>query len=260
MSAFLFFSTKKTLGPLFSALLGIYVMSTNWTTAISQPIADFSRSIERGFWSNAIFQFSDHIKVIFQSPPSLLAIFLIFAGILLLQGLQQRIHRVVGGIIALSIPCAMSFMDIPFALVGGAYIIMAAFIVRSLPASVRAGVASLQQIDPSIEEASNILGADAQYTFRKVTLPLILPALLAGLIFSFTRHMTSLSAIIFLVSAKWRIVTASILSEWEQGGVSIAAAYSTLIILLVMIAIVVLNIVTSRLLRGREGVDLSQGL
>jgi len=260
LSAFLLFSTKKTLGPLFSALLGIYVMSTNWAPAVSQPIADFSRSIERGFWSNAIFQFSDHIKVLFQPPPSLLAIFLIFAGILLLQGLQRRIHRVVGGIIALSIPCAMSFMDIPFALVGGAYIIMAAFIVRSLPASVRAGVASLQQIDPSIEEASNILGADAQYTFRKVTLPLILPALLAGLIFSFTRHMTSLSAIIFLVSAKWRIVTASILSEWEQGGVSIAAAYSTLIILLVMIAIVVLNIVTSRLLRGREGVDLSQGL
>ena len=260
LSAFLFFSTKKTFAPLFSALLGVYVMSTNWATAISQPIADFSRSIERGFWSNAIFQFSDHIKVLFQPPPSLLAIFLIFAGILLLQGLQQRMHRVVGGIIALSIPCAMSFMDIPFALVGGAYIIMAAFIVRSLPASVRAGVASLQQIDPSIEEASNILGADAQYTFRKVTLPLILPALLAGLIFSFTRHMTSLSAIIFLVSAKWRIVTASILSEWEQGGVSIAAAYSTLIILLVMIAIVLLNIVTNRLLRGREGVDLSQGL
>src|SRR5687768_5898858 len=260
LSVFLLFSTKKTFAPLFSALLGIYVMSTNWATAISQPIADFSRSIERGFWSNAIFQFSDHIKVLFQPPPSLLAIFLIFAGILLLQGLQHRIHRVVGGIVALSIPCAMSFMDIPFALVGGAYIIMAAFIIRSLPASVRAGVASLQQIDPSIEEASNILGADAQYTFRKVTLPLILPALLAGLIFSFTRHMTSLSAIVFLVSAKWRIVTASILSEWEQGGVSIAAAYSTLIILFVMIAIVLLNFVTNRLLRGREGVDLSQGL
>ena len=260
LGVFLLFSGKKTLGALSSALLGVYVMSTNWATAISQPIADFSRSIERGFWSNAIFQFSDHIKVIFQPPPSLLAIFLIFAGILLLQGLQHRIHRVAAGIVALSIPCAMSFMDIPFALVGGAYIIMAAFIVRSLPASVRAGVASLQQIDPSIEEASNILGGDAQYTFRKVTLPLILPALIAGLIFSFTRHMTSLSAIIFLISAKWRIVTASILSEWEQGGVSIAAAYSTLIILFVMIAIVVLNIVTNRLLRGREGVDLSQGL
>jgi len=256
----LLLSRKKIFVPLFSALLGVYVMSTNWADAISKPIATFSRGIERGFWSNAIFQFSDHIKVIFQPPPSLFAIFLIFAGILLVQGLAGRLPRIIGGILALSIPCAMSFMEAPFALAGGAYIIMAAFIIRSLPASVRAGVASLQQIDPSIEEASNILGADSQYTFRKVTLPLILPALLAGLIFSFTRHMTSLSAIIFLVSAKWRIVTASILSEWEQGGVSIAAAYSTLIIVFVMIAIAVLNIVTSRLLRGREGVDLSQGL
>ena len=260
LAVFLLLSNKKALGPLFSALLGVYVVSTNWANAISKPIAEFSRSIERGFWSNAIFQFSDHIKVLFQPPPSLLAIFLIFAGILLIQGLQHRNQRVMAGIVTLSIPCAMSFMEIPFALVGGAYIIMAAFIIRSLPASVRAGVASLQQIDPSIEEASNILGGDAQYTFRKVTLPLILPALLAGLIFSFTRHMTSLSAIVFLVSAKWRIVTASILSEWEQGGVSIAAAYSTLIIVLVMIAIVVLNIVTNHFLRGREGVDLSQGL
>jgi iron(III) transport system permease protein len=251
-------SSKNMFMSISSALLGLYVMSTNWANAIAQPIANFSRSIERGFWSNAIFQFSDHIKVLIQPPPSLLAILLIFAGILLVQGLKHPLARLAGGILALAIPCAMSFMEIPFALVGGAYIIMAAFVIRSLPASVRAGVASLQQIDPSNEEASNILGGDAQYTFRKVTLPLILPALIAGLIFSFTRHMTSLSAIIFLVSAKWRIVTASILSEWEQGGVSIAAAYSTLIILLVLIAIVILNIVTNRLLRGREGVDLSQ--
>jgi len=255
-----FIDTKKIAGTLFPVLLGLYVMSTNWAVTIAKPIADYSRSIERGFWSNAIFQFSDHIKVLFQPPPSLLAIFLIFAGILLIQRLKNPVRRVIGGILALSIPCAMSFMGIPFALVGGAYIIMAAFVIRSLPASVRAGVASLQQIDPSIEEASNILGGDAQYTFRKVTLPLILPALLAGLIFSFTRHMTSLSAIIFLVSAKWRIVTASILSEWEQGGVSIAAAYSTLIIVFVLIAIALLNVVTSRLFRGRQGVDLSQGL
>ena len=240
--------------------LGVYVMSTNWATAITSPIANLSRSMERGFWSNAIFQLADHIKVLIQPPPSLLAIALVFAGLLLVQGVRQRGLRIVSGMIALVIPCALSFMDVPFSLVGGAYIILAAYMVRSLPASVRAGVASLQQIDPSIEEASNILGADAQYTFRKVTLPLILPALLSGLIFSFTRHMTSLSAIIFLVSAQWRIVAASILSEWEQGGVSIASAYSTVIIIFVLIAIGVLSLVTNRVFRGRGGVDLSVGL
>ncbi len=151
-------------------------------------------------------------------------------------------------------------MGKPQAVVGTAYIIIAAFVVRSIPASVRAGVAALQQIDPSIEEASGILGGDAQYTFRKVTLLLILPALLAGLIFSFTRHMTSLSAIIFLVNARWRIITATILSEWEQGGISIAAAYMTVIIVLVLIAIGILYVLTNRLLRGRGDVDLSIGV
>lgn len=243
-----------------AAAIGIYVMANNWAVVITSPIANLSRSMERGFWSNAIFQFSDHIKVLIQPPPSILAIFLVFAGILLVMGEGSRTWRLTLGVIALAIPCTLSFMGEPFALVGGAYIILAAFIVRSLPASVRAGVASLQQIDPSIEEASNILGADAQYTFRKVTLPLIMPALLAGLIFSFTRHMTSLSAIIFLVSPRWRIVTASILSEWEQGGVSIAAAYSTVIIFFVLAAIGILSLVTKRIFRERGGIDLSLGV
>ncbi len=250
---------KKFIKPLVAILIGLYIMSTNWATVITKPISDFSRSLERGFWSNAIVQLADHIKVLLQPTPALLAIALVFAGIVLLQGTKLRIPRIGLGILGLAIPCALSFTGVPFAMVGGAYIIMAAFIVRSLPASVRSGVAALQQIDPSIEEASNILGADAQYTFRKVTLPLILPALFAGLIFSFTRHMTSLSAIIFLVSAKWRIVTASILSEWEQGGVSIAAAYSTVIIAFVMIAILVLNLILTKMFKGRGSVDMSQG-
>ena len=259
MAIMLLVAQRKLIKPMVVGLIGIYVMSTNWATAISRPIASFSQSLERGFWSNAIFQFSDHIKVLIQPTPALLAIALVFAGVVILQGTQGRNYRMILGVLGLAVPCTLSFLGIPFAMVGGAYIIMAAYIVRSLPASVRSGIAALQQIDPSIEEASNILGADAQYTFRKVTLPLILPALFAGLIFSFTRHMTSISAIIFLVSAKWRIVTASILSEWEQGGVSIAAAYSTVIIIFVMVAIVVLNLILNKLFKGRGSVDMSQG-
>lgn len=259
IAVIILFARKKRGFALTAAVIGLYIMSTNWANAIAKPIANFSRSLDRGFWSNAIFQFSDHIKVILQPTDALLAIMLVFAGVILLQSMSGKGLRLSLGVLGLAVPCALNFTGLPFAMVGGAYIIMAAFIVRSLPASVRSGVAALQQIDPSIEEASNILGADAQYTFRKVTLPLILPALFAGLIFSFTRHMTSLSAIIFLISAKWRIVTASILSEWEQGGVSIAAAYSTVIIIFVMVAIIVLNLLMNRLFKGRGSVDMSQG-
>jgi iron(III) transport system permease protein len=237
---------------------GLYLLAFDLITYVTSPIATFSRNLPRGFWSNAIFQFSEHIQVIFQLTPALLALILVFLAVLVLRFEKGR-WRLALGVILLAVACALMFMGLPLALVGTPFIIIAAYAVRSLPASVRAGIAALQQIDPSIEEASNILGGDAQYTFRKVTLPLILPALLAGLIFSFTRHMTSLSAIIFLVSPRWRIVTASILSEWEQGGISIAAAYSTTIILFVLIAIGVLYFVTNKLLRGRGDVDLTLG-
>ena len=63
-----------------------------------------------------------------------------------------------------------------------------------------------------------------------LSLPLILPAFLAGLVFAFARHMTSLSAVIFLTTAQWPILTVWILSEVEQGGMSVAAAYSMILI------------------------------
>ena len=54
-------------------------------------------------------------------------------------------------------------------------------------------------------------------------------------------------------------MTASILSEWEQGGISFAAAYASTIIVLVLIAIGILYVVTTRVLRGRGDVDLTLG-
>jgi iron(III) transport system permease protein len=237
--------------------LGGYLLMANLVVYLAMPIASLSRAIPRGFWSNAVFQFSEHIQVFFQTPPPILAIIYTFATVLIVQRTRGGL-RLAMTTVLLALIATMCFMGKPMALVGTAWIILAAFAVRSLPASVRAGVAALQQIDPSIEEASSNLGADAQVTFRRVTIPLILPALLAGLIFAFTRHMTSLSAIIFLVSPQWRIVTASILSEWEQGGVGVAAAYSTTIIVLVLIAIGVLYFVVNKLFKGQD-VDLSLG-
>lgn len=238
--------------------MGFYLIMANLIWYIAQPIANLSRQIESSFWSDVIFQLSDYIQVFFQIPQTLLMIPYVFAGIVLLDKASGN-SRIILATIFLALGGTLAFVGNPLAMVGSAFIIIFAFAVRSLPASVRSGVASLQQIDPSIEEASNNLGGDAQYTFRKVTLPLITPALLAGLIFAFTRHMTSLSAIIFLVSPRWRIVTASILSEWEQGGVSLAAAYATVIIVLVLLAIGIMYLVTTRLMRGRDDVDLTLG-
>lgn len=127
------------------------------------------------------------------------------------------------------------------ALAGGAIALILAYIVRSVPASVRAGVAALHQIDVSIEEASISLGADHATTFRQVILPLIRPALLTGLIFSFARSMTSISAILFLVTPETKIMTAQILSEVDAGRYGNAFAYCVILIAIVLAVIGVLN-------------------
>ena len=123
------------------------------------------------------------------------------------------------------------------AVFGGAAAIVLVFIVRSVPAALRAGTAALSQIDPSIEEASISLGADNARTFRKITLPLIRPAFLAGLIYAFARSMTTISAIIFLTTPQTKIMTAQILNEVENGRYGNAFAYCVILILIVMVAI-----------------------
>lgn len=123
---------------------------------------------------------------------------------------------------------------------GGALAIVIVFIIRSVPAALRSGTAALSQIDPSIEEASISLGADNARTFRKITLPLIRPAFLAGLIYAFARSMTTISAIIFLTTPQTKIMTQQILNEVENGRYGNAFAYCVILIGIVMLAIGIL--------------------
>jgi ABC-type molybdate transport system permease subunit len=200
--------------------------------------------------------YAEEIDVFFRPPSTMLGLTYAVLGVSAASALRGRWRTTYAvGLMALSY--ALVFAQEPLALVGTPYIIIAAYAVRSLPASVRAGVAALQQIDPAIEEASANLGADTGYTFRRIMLPLILPAFIAGLIFSCARHITSLSAIIFLTNPRWRILTALILSEVEQGGMSVAAAYSVLLIAVVFGAMGVMYAVTGRTFSEEERTDVA---
>jgi iron(III) transport system permease protein len=129
------------------------------------------------------------------------------------------------------------------ALLGGAIAIVMVYIIRSMPSGQRSGVAALQQIDPAIDEASTSLGASGLTTFRKITLPLIRPAFLSGLTYSFARSMTTLSPIIFIMSPKTPIMTSQIFGEVAAGRYGNAFAYCTILILIVMAVIGLLNLI-----------------
>ena len=134
----------------------------------------------------------------------------------------------------------MAFNDPPIVLTGTAIVIVACYVFRYSPTGIRATVAVLQQIDPSIEEASVSLGADQARTFRQITLPLIRPAYLAGLIYSFARSMTTISAILFLTTPSTRIMTRQILNETESGRYGNAFAYVVILIAIVLLGVGVL--------------------
>jgi iron(III) transport system permease protein len=217
-------------------LMAGYLLSRLYIADLTQPLVPWGRSIGGDYVPKITASLAAWINLFFLPPLAILGFtYTVFAGFVISQWTPRA--RVFGMLALLAVCAALTFFGETLALVGTPYIVLAAYTVRSLPASVRAGIASLQQIDPAIEEASTSLGADAQLTFRQVTLPLILPAFVAGLIFSFARHMTSLSAIIFLTSPKWPILTALIMGEFEQGGISLAAAYSMILIFIVLAAI-----------------------
>ena len=246
---------------LFVALagLGVYIWLGGAIQAVIVPLAAWGRTLPGPHLPKIVDSLAQHIGVFFQAPVALLGVVYGIIAVVLVTRMRGAARWLVAAG-SLALIYAMMFVGEPFVLIGTPYIILAAYAVRSPPASVRAGTAQLQQIDPAIEEASTSLGADASITFRRITLPLILPAFLAGLIFAFARHMTSLSAIIFLTTPKWPILTALILSEVEQGGMSLAAAYSVILILIVLAAIGLMYLLLGRPGPGRDSGDLSIGV
>jgi len=134
----------------------------------------------------------------------------------------------------------IAFNDPPIELTGTALIIVACYIFRYGPTGIRATVALLQQIDKSLEEASLGLGAGSGTTFRRITLPLIVPAFFAGLSIVFIRSMTAISATIFLVSVSCTLITVKILENITELSLGPAAAFSVLVVAIVFAAMAVI--------------------
>jgi len=147
----------------------------------------------------------------------------------------------------------VAFNDAPLALTGTAFILVVCYVFRYSLAGTRATSAVLAQIDPSIEEASASLGARRDLTFRRVVLPLVRPALLAGMTVLFIRAMTAISATIFLVSLDWSLVTVRILEGITNLELGQASAFSVLVIVLVYLAVAVASLTMRRLNAGSLG-------
>ena len=84
----------------------------------------------------------------------------------------------------------------------GFWPLSAALLCYSLPFAVRALVANMHGLDPTLDDAARNLGASAPRAFLWVTLPQLRPGLLAGGIFVFVEAIDNFSIAVFLTDAR----------------------------------------------------------
>ncbi|MGV2988896.1 ABC transporter permease [Vibrio sp. E150_011] len=152
----------------------------------------------------------------------------------------------------------------PIDITGTLVILVICFAFRNMPVGMRAGVAALSQIDKSMEEASQTMGANSFTTLRRVVLPLIRPAVFIATVYAFVTAMTAVSAVIFLVSARHNMATAYIMGRVESGEYALAITYSAVLMLIMMLVIALITVGVGskkqRCRRETEFVEVTNGL
>ena len=193
------------------------------------------------------------------SAPLTAAVGLVTAYLLTRQSFAGKNAFEFGTMLSFAIPGTvigvsyiLAFNVPPIEITGTGIILVVSFIFRNMPVGVRAGIASMSQLDRSLDESSLTLGANSWQTFRKVILPLLRPAILAALVFSFVRAMTAISAVIFLVSAEYDMATSYIIGRVENNDYGLAIAYSTTLIFVMLAVVGVLQLVVGKTQIGRR--------
>lgn len=143
---------------------------------------------------------------------------------------------VVPGIV-MGLGFVVTFNSPPLLLTGTATIIVLMLFIRRLPYAVRSSASILRQIRGSTEEAAISLGAAPGRAFLKVTLPLMLPGIMAGALMSFVTAINELSSSLILYVGRTMTMPVRIYLSVLDGEFGTAAALSTILLLTTGIAV-----------------------
>lgn len=140
-------------------------------------------------------------------------------------------------VIGLSILLAFSAVgvrDVPIRLVGAHVLVTFPYLVRTI-------MASLTRVDRTLEEAALTLGASHAMAFWKITMPLIRPGIIAGMLFAFIVSFDNVSVSLFLTNVKLNTLPLAILNYVEYNYDPSVAAVSTMLIAFSLVAAVLLE-------------------
>jgi iron(III) transport system permease protein len=235
----------------------------NYDLTLRHYIAAFSIDIGQFglVWSGAAWNsFWTTLQVSALSAPITAALGLAAAYLLVRQRFPGHQAFEFGTMLSFAIPGTvigisyiLAFNTPPVELTGTGIILVICFVFRNMPVGIRAGVAAMAQIDKSLDEASLMLRAGSFATVRRVILPLLRPAIVAALVFSFVRAMTAISAVIFLVSANYDMATSYIIGRVENGDYGLAIAYSSVLIVVMVAAVLLIQLAVGQRRLGRRG-------
>ena len=136
---------------------------------------------------------------------------------------------------------------------GTPWIIVINIVICNFTLGILSSISNLRNIDSSIEEASISLGGDTLRTFFKIIFPLSRVAFFQNFIYFFMRSMTTISAVIFLVSATVHLAAIEIIMLDNDGWTASANAMSTCIIVIVLISLGILHVVNKKTGRQSDG-------
>jgi iron(III) transport system permease protein len=139
--------------------------------------------------------------------------------------------------IVMAVALIQFWLAMPLALYGTLAILLLAYVGRYIPLGVRSANASLRQVDPSLEESAQILGASWATTMREVTLPLIRPGLFAGWLLVFVPVIQELSASILLFSSSSITLAVAVFNLYETGYTEPVAALAMINMAIIGVAI-----------------------
>lgn len=128
----------------------------------------------------------------------------------------------------------LAFNWLPGFLFGSCLLVVANCTYRQVTLGTKSGVSVLGQINPELEEAVRDQGGGPFHVFRDVILPLMKPAFLVSFINTFTASMTTIGAIIFLVTPYTKVATVEMFEAIQNGEIGQGAVMASLIIVAVM--------------------------
>ncbi len=128
--------------------------------------------------------------------------------------------------------------------------------VMAFPLMVRAIRLSIEAVDPKLEQAASTLGATPLWVFTTITLPMILPGVIAGTILAFAKAMGEFGATITFVSnipGETRTVPSAIYAFLQVPGGEDSAMRLVIVSVVVAMGALLLSELIGRRVAGRVG-------